>query len=51
VDAPTRLRNGQTACALAPIDVKKLTSGVTAIAAGGRHTGAIVNGAVTCWGN
>ena len=33
-----------------PVDVEGVTSGVTAIAAGDRHSCAVVNGGVRCWG-
>ena len=34
-----------------PVDVMDLSSGVTAVTAGGGHTCAVHNGAVKCWGN
>jgi alpha-tubulin suppressor-like RCC1 family protein len=34
-----------------PVQVEGLTSGVTAITAGGGHTCAAHNGAAKCWGN
>lgn len=33
-----------------PVNVVGMTTGVTSIAAGGRHTCAVRNGAVSCWG-
>ena len=33
-----------------PVNVSGLTTGVTAVTAGGRHSCAVVNGAVKCWG-
>ena len=50
-----QLGDGSTANATArttPVDVSTLSSGVIAIAAGERHTCAVLNtGAVKCWGN
>lgn len=36
---------------LYPVQVTGLTSGVTGVAAGDRHSCALVNGSVKCWGN
>ena len=44
------LGNGSTASSTVPVQVTGLTSGVEAIAAGGRHACAFVDGAVECWG-
>jgi alpha-tubulin suppressor-like RCC1 family protein len=46
-----RLGNGSNTASLTPVSVSTLSSGVIAIAAGERHTCAVLNtGAVKCWG-
>jgi alpha-tubulin suppressor-like RCC1 family protein len=50
-DGDGELGNGSaTLNSLVPVQVTGLTAGVQAIAAGGNHTCAIVNGGVQCWG-
>jgi len=46
-----RLGDGTSDSRFTPAPVTGLASGVTAIAAGGRHTCAVVNGGVKCWGD
>jgi alpha-tubulin suppressor-like RCC1 family protein len=47
-----QLGDGSTTQSLTPVSVPDLSSGVIAIAAGERHTCAVLNtGAVKCWGN
>ena len=45
-----QLGNGSQTTTFSPVQVSTLTSGVTAITAGGYHTCALVNGTVSCWG-
>jgi hypothetical protein len=45
------LGTGSTTDSPVPVQVKGLTSGVTAIVAGGAHSCAIVNGSAYCWGS
>lgn len=46
-----QLGNNSQANSSTPVPVPGLTSGVTAITAGGYHTCAIVNGGAWCWGD
>ena len=46
-----QLGNNSNSQSLVSVQVIGLTSGVTAVAAGGTHSCAVVNGAVQCWGD